>query len=180
MQKPWTRAGTQIEHHNLHHSAPTALHNAQHIVGAQEMLQSMIMLKLFLLEEKFDPIIFRIFFWVGGGLWEASKTSLIKGNFRNISRNSFKALNGNLELKAKISSPMHVSTPGRTKHLVNMIAYCSKYYVSLHPFSLKSPFSFSFFFCSWKPNIWKDNLAQKPVAGDAAQRNIFFPTSSVL
>lgn len=115
---------------------------------------------------------------MGGRLWGASKTSLIKGNFRNISRNSFKALNGNLELKAKISSPMHVSTPGRTKHLVNMIAYCSKYYVSLHPFSLKSPFYF--IFCSWKPNIWKDNLAQKPVAGDAAQRNIFFPTSSVL
>lgn len=36
------------------------------------------------------------------------------------------------------------------------------------------------FFCSWKPNIWKDNLAQKPVAGDAVQCNIFLPTSSVL
>ena len=37
---------------------------------------------------------------------------------------------------------MHVSTPGRSEHLVNMIAYCSKYYVSLHPFSLKSESSF--------------------------------------
>lgn len=38
----------------------------------------------------------------------------------------------------------------------------------------------NFHICSWKPNIWKDNLAQKPVAGDAAQCNIFPPTSSVL
>ena len=73
MQKPWTRAGTQIEHNNLHHSAPTALHNAQHIVGAQEMLQSMKMLKLFLLEEKFDPIIFRIFLGWGAGYGEHQK-----------------------------------------------------------------------------------------------------------
>lgn len=38
----------------------------------------------------------------------------------------------------------------------------------------------NFLFCSWKPNIWKDNLAQKPVAGDAAQCNIFLQTSFVL